>query len=402
MPPCRAFIRMAATAWVVLLAAAPAQALPDLLNICTARQLERLRAEMHGTLLDFTRNHGQDCRIWSQALCEKRDLYMYLPPGYDGITAYPVMIWMHGFGQDEKTFLDFAPVIDWGIRTGRFPPMVIAAPDGSIRGRPSLVNNGSFYLNSKAGRFEDYIVQDIWCFIQRNFRIRPEREAHVLAGGSMGGYGAFHIGFSHREHFGVLAGILPALDIRYADCHDRYFSKYDPNCVMERDHLRRQRVIGKFYGGLIMVRERRLTDPLLGRRPPDGLRSLAAHNPVEMLESCNIRPGEFAMFIGYAGRDEFNLGAQAEHFLDKARRRGIYPYTSYVAEGRHRTETGKMLIPELSQWLCTVLMPYVPPGTCGAFASPCGLLTSDPVKPRVMPLGMENEVGLWPRGAIMR
>jgi hypothetical protein len=167
---------------------------------------------------------------------------------------------------------------------------------------------------------------------------------------------------------------------------------------MERDHLRRQRVIGRFFGGFVVVRERRLTDPLLGRRPPDGLQSLAAVNPVEMLESLQIQPSEFAMYIAYAGRDEFNLGAQAEHFLDVAHRRGIYPYAVYSATGRHNTETGKQMIPSLSQWLCDQLAPYVPPGSCTNCLTATELLIHTDVKPNLQPLGLYNEAGLWPRG----
>jgi len=346
----------------VLLLSAVASASPDLIHICTRNQVQRINEKLSGQLIDFTNNHDTDRRFFSPALGTKRDLYFYVPPGYDGITAYPAMIWLHGFGQDEKTFLDFVPVLDEGIRNGRFPPMVIAAPDGSINGSASLRNNGSFYMNSKAGRFEDYIIDDVWCLMQKQFRIRSERGAHVLAGASMGGYGAFALAFQHRETFGVIAGILPPLDIRYADCHDRYFAPYDPNCIIERDSLRRQRIIGRFYHGLVMVRERRLTDSLLGRRPADGLHSLAAVNPVEMLETLQIQPGEFAMFIGYAGRDEFNLTAQTEHFLNVAHRRGIDPATVYLPDGRHNTATGKQVLPEFSQFVCKAVAPSVRAG----------------------------------------
>src|SRR5262245_28146785 len=49
-----------------------------------------------GKVLDFTFNHGKDYRIYSQALGQKRDLYIYLPPGYDRNQAYPVMFYLHG------------------------------------------------------------------------------------------------------------------------------------------------------------------------------------------------------------------------------------------------------------------------------------------------------------------
>lgn len=396
---------MSLTAWmtrgvailIVAIAAVPAKALPDLIHPCSRKQIVKLNQHLAGTLLDFTQNHDSDRRIWSNALCSKRDLYVYLPPGYDGITSFPIMVWLHGFGQDEKSFLDFVHVIDHGIQTGRFPPMVIASPDGSIGGRPTPWNNGSFFMNSKAGNFENWVVQDVWPFLLANFRIRPEREAHVLAGASMGGYAAYALGFKYRECFGALAGLLPALDIRYADCNDRYFSNYDPNCIMERDHLRRHRVIGRFFGGLLLIRERRLTDSLLGRNPPDGLRPLAAVNPVEMLETLRIRPGEFQMFIGYAGRDEFNLDAQVEHFLDVARKRGIQPSTVYLPQGRHRTETGKAMVPQFAQWLCATQAPYVPPGSCAGCAT--DLLTSGRHRTILNPLGLFGESSLWPRGS---
>lgn len=381
--------------WLMAFAASAA-ARPGDLHLCTRGEVDRLNRQLCGRVLDFTRNHGCDCRICSCALGEKRDLYVYLPPGYDGITAFPVMLWLHGFAQDERNFLDFVPVIDRGIREGNIPPLIIAAPDGSIRGTNALRNNGSFYMNSKAGNFADYIIDDVWQFVLRNFRVRPEREAHVLAGASMGGYGAFALGFKHRETFGALAGLLPPLDIRYADCHDRYFSNYDPNCVMERDHLRRHRIIGRFYYGLVVVRERRLTDPLLGRNPPDGLQSLAEVNPVEMLESLQIQPGEFAMFIGIAGRDEFNLDAQAAHFLDVARKRGIYPDVVFVPNGRHDTSTGRVMIPDFATWLCRTLGRFSDTPCCPIAGIPTRTILGQPRKLVFTPLGQFGEMDLLP------
>src|SRR5258708_1646875 len=83
--------------------------------------------------------HGADRRIWSPALCAKRDLYVYLPPGYDRAKKYPLLIFLHGAGQDEQLFLkNLAKEFDQTIAAGKFPPAVVAAPDGSMLGRPSF------------------------------------------------------------------------------------------------------------------------------------------------------------------------------------------------------------------------------------------------------------------------
>src|SRR5207245_7915585 len=94
------------TRWIapiLLLAgmALPASALIGL-RPCTWVKLDRLNGRIHGQVLDFTHNHGADRRIYSAALDDRRDLYVYLPPGYDPCRRYPVMIALHGIVQDEQ------------------------------------------------------------------------------------------------------------------------------------------------------------------------------------------------------------------------------------------------------------------------------------------------------------
>jgi S-formylglutathione hydrolase FrmB len=355
------FARWVAVGVCTLAVAAPASASFDLFRGSVTRAADRVNRQIAGRLLDFTRNHGCDRRLYSPALGQRRDLYVYLPPGYDGQTPFPAVLWLHGIGQDEQHFLRLIVVLDEAIRSGAMPPVVIASPDGSIRGRPALFNNGSFYVNSAAGRFEDYVVEDVWGFVRRNFAVRPERAAHLIAGVSMGGFGAFNLAFKHPDEFGSVAGIMPPLNLRYADCHGRYFANYDPSCVMLRDHLRRSEVIGRFYG-VLAVRSRRLLDPLVGSRRAEAARFVAAENPIEMLHTYNIQPGEFNMFIGYGTRDEFNIDAQAEHFADVARRRGIRPEVVAIRGGSHSLRTGLALMPMFNQWITRHLGPYAPPG----------------------------------------
>ncbi len=331
-------------------------------------KLERVNGKIGGKVHDFTDNHNVDRRICSKALDEKREVYIYTPPGYDGKTQFPFMLWLHGFGHDEKNFLDFIPHIDEGIRTGAIPPMIIAAPDASVKGKPSLFNTGSFYLNSRAGRFEDYIVDDVVAFTFKKFAVRPEREAHVIAGASMGGYGAYSLGFKHKELFGNIAGIMPPLNMRYLDCHGKYNSDYDPNCVTLRTEFPRNEIVGRFYG-VILIRQRRMIDPLFGRDNSDVLKVLSANNPIELLETRNVQPADYNLFLGYGEKDEFNLDAQAEHFIDVAAKKGIHPTVLKVKDGRHNTKTGVSMFPAMARWLAPALAPYVPENYSGQVGS---------------------------------
>src|SRR5262249_24214223 len=71
-----------------------------------SNQLDVINRRLQGKVVDYTANHGVDNRIWSRSLYQRRDLYVYLPPHFDPNQQYPLMIWMHGFAQDEQSFLE--------------------------------------------------------------------------------------------------------------------------------------------------------------------------------------------------------------------------------------------------------------------------------------------------------
>jgi hypothetical protein len=325
----------------------------------TPNVLDRVNSQLKGRVVDYTSNHGKDNRIYSAALDSKRDLYVYLPPGYDPSRQYPLAFFLHGFGYDEQSFLDFVPTFDDAMARGSFPPVIIAVPDGSISGRATIANGGSFYVNSKAGRFEDYIMQDVWNFVHESYAIRPERDAHIMIGGSMGGYGAYFLGIKHRDRIGVIAAIFPPLNLRYVDCHGRYFSNFDPSCLGWREKISPLAPVARYAGGLISVRQRRLINPLYGR-DPDVISKLAAVNPVEMLDSEGVQPGELQMFVAYVGHDAFNIDAQVESFLYIARSKGFCVSSVYMPEGRHNAKSAKKLVPSILAWLGPRIEAYAP------------------------------------------
>jgi S-formylglutathione hydrolase FrmB len=324
-------------------------------------KLDRVNQRLHGVVVDHTHNHGADRRIWSDALCQRRDLYVYLPPGFDPRQAYPLVIWLHGVGQDEASFVDrVVEVIDQAIWCGQLPPLIIAAPDGSINGHACLLTPGSFYINSRAGRFEDYVMQDVWNFVFANYPIRPEPEAHVIAGASMGGGAAYNLGIKYRDRVKVVVGLLPPLNSRWVDCHGRYMANFDPCCWGWRtDFSHRHEVIGRFYC-VVAIRLKQVIDPLYGKHDPDIVEEVSRENPIEMLDAYQLKDGELAMFLGYAGKDQFNIDAQAESFLFVARQRGLSITVEYEPDGKHDAKTAGKMAPALFDWLGPLLRPYSP------------------------------------------
>jgi S-formylglutathione hydrolase FrmB len=321
--------------------------------------LDRLNRRLHGQVLDFTHNHGRDRRIWSAALHQYRDLYVYLPPGYDAGQQYPAALYLHTFREDEVGALrEVMELLDKAITRGDLPPIIVAIPDGSIRGHPTLLTAGSFFFNSKAGAFEDYIIGDVWNFLVEHFPIRPEREAHALIGASMGGLGAFNLAFKHRDMFKIVVGVLPPVNTRWVDCHGRYRGEFDPHCWAWREDFRPCEVVARF--GPIPVRMWQLIGPTLGGTP-NVIERMAWENPIEMLKRLNLQPGELDMYIAYGGKDQFNIATQVRSFLWVARHRGLEVSVGYDPNGRHSTATAERLFPEIIRWLKPRLGPYAPP-----------------------------------------
>jgi pimeloyl-ACP methyl ester carboxylesterase len=327
-----------------------------------SRDLDAVNRRLHGQIVDYTHNHGADRRIWSDALGQKRDVYVYLPPGFDPAKRYPLIIALHGYRQDERAFLKYAvDEFDQAMASGCLPPAIIVVPDGSIDGDGGCrMSVGSFFLNSKAGRFEEFLMQDVWNFAMKNYPIRPEREAHALLGVSMGGGAAFNLGIQHRDRVHVVAGIFPPVNTRYVDCRGRYMSPFDPDCqALRTDVSRGHEIVGRFYG-VVLIPLKRLLDPIYDRKDPSVIDQLSRNNPFEMIDAYNLKEGELAMFIAYSGRDEFNINAQVDSFLYKTKQKGITVDVAYDPKGRHNSRTVEKLQPSLFEWLNKRLAAYAP------------------------------------------
>jgi S-formylglutathione hydrolase FrmB len=342
-------------------------------------ELALANATMKGKIVDHTANHGHDNRMYSRLLGQRRDLYVYLPPNYDPAQRYPIAYFLHGFGQDEKVFLQIAPLFDKAIASCQLPPLIVVCPDGTLGGEAHHAKFGSYFLNTSFGDYEDYILQDVWDFICRHYSIRSERGAHILTGYSMGGFAAFNLGLRHRQAFGVVVGIVPLLNLRWEDDLGNPYADFDPRhwgwrqCANERHHHGLPR-----HGAPIPL------DPLLGNTD-EVIFEISKENPIEMIDRCCLRNGELSMYIGYGGRDEFNVDAQVESFLYVAKFRRIGVAVGYAPNGRHNLQTLYTLWPGIMSWLAQQLAPYSPPHVISDHAVPAATPHSAPASPPFQP-----------------
>ncbi|WZO99501.1 alpha/beta hydrolase-fold protein [Isosphaeraceae bacterium EP7] len=308
-------------AWIGLwlLAATPAYA-----QLGNHTNLNRLNRRICGRVVDYTQNHGQDNRIPSAALGIPRDLYVYLPPGYTPTKAYPLVLDMHVSYIDEHTFVALGRVseIDQLITSGQMPPTIVACVDGLVDGKNSIFSVHSFFLDGVRGRFETHVLQEVIPFLMTQYSIRPEPQAHALVGVSAGGFGAMSIALRHPELFGAVAAIGAPLNLRYTTCRGRYFDNFDPSTFRWSEVYDPNMVIGKAYFSLRKTRAKAFMAPVFGDGP-DVVSRVKATNPADIIARPDFQPGQLAMYIAYAGRDNYNFDAHAESFLWIARQRGI-------------------------------------------------------------------------------
>lgn len=155
-----------------------------------------------------------------------RDLFVYLPPGYDGSDArYPSVYCLTGFTGRGKMLLNdsaFTPNLaermDKLITASAIKPMIVVMPDCFT------YFGGSQYINSDAtGSYEDYLTGEIVPFIDAEFRTVATRDARAVMGKSSGGYGSLIMGMRHADVFGLVCST--AGDAYFEYCYPMDFAK---------------------------------------------------------------------------------------------------------------------------------------------------------------------------------
>lgn len=143
---------------------------------------------------------------------------LYLPPGYaaDGSVRYPVLYLLHGRGNNMAAWTSIKTDLDALIVSGRIPPLIAIMPDAPSSKRAGYYVDSQF-TGSADGQLppgepvETAFTEDLIAHVDTTYPTRTDRAGRLVAGYSMGGYGALRYSLAHPELFGAAIVLSPAV-----------------------------------------------------------------------------------------------------------------------------------------------------------------------------------------------
>ena len=154
---------------------------------------------------------------WSSVVYEnvgvEMEYQMYVPTTYDGSTAYPLMVLLHGLGSNPGGVIRYQGLTDLAEERG----YIVAAPMGynsrgwyGSRGTSRASNRGDDGNDpANLGDLSELDVMNVLAMTLEGYNI--DRDRIYLAGHSMGGGGTWHIGIKYPDIWAGLGPVAPAI-----------------------------------------------------------------------------------------------------------------------------------------------------------------------------------------------
>ena len=182
----------------------------------------------------------------SPALGRNLDYLVALPADYETAKdrRFPVIYLLHGRGDNMRAWAKVVPELRRLAAEGRIPPAIAIMPDASASLR------GGYYIDSKftgsstpalpTGEMtETAFTQDLIAHVDTTYRTQTERSGRIVAGYSMGGYGALRFSLAHPELFAAAIVLSPAVYVPLPpkDSSTREFGTFGKDTVTFDDEI---------------------------------------------------------------------------------------------------------------------------------------------------------------------
>src|SRR5262245_13710322 len=130
---------------------------------------------------------------------------VYVPDGYaEGDQSYPVLYLLHGFGDNEKAWVEKGSIqskADRLIASGAIPPALIVMP-GCSR---------CWWTDGPREKPETAFWAELGPTVSRLYRTVESGEGRVIAGLSAGGFGTVRFAMKYSDRFAAAAAFSPAI-----------------------------------------------------------------------------------------------------------------------------------------------------------------------------------------------
>lgn len=147
----------------------------------------------------------ENLTLESKFLKGTRHFSIYLPAGYqESERTYPVLYLLHGAGDNHTSWEQFGEVshiADKAIAEGTATPMVIVMPDA---------HEGYFNELDNSWHGEDFFFNELIPYIEKNYRVKTDKQFRAVAGLSMGGGGAIGYALRHPDMFSAVCPLSAA------------------------------------------------------------------------------------------------------------------------------------------------------------------------------------------------
>jgi len=142
-------------------------------------------------------------KLKSKLMGREMPYRVIFPLAYLGQTSekFPVIYLLHGLAGHYDNWTDKTKIAEYSARY----KFIVVTPEGG----------DGWYTDSatiSTDKYEDYIIKELIPGIDAKFRTLADRDHRIIAGLSMGGYGAIKFGLKYPDLFSLVGSFSGALD----------------------------------------------------------------------------------------------------------------------------------------------------------------------------------------------